>query len=132
MIRATKLLIIVLLLGLVGCSKGRPEPKRFPATGTVTLDGKPLKEGKISFVNVQAGMNDTGDIKDGKFEVQAQAGEKKVEISAIRTLPPKPDDPMKSTIQEETIPATYNTKSTLKATVTEAGPNEFKFEVSSK
>ena len=132
MIRAGKILIAVLVVAAAGCSKGRAEPERYPVTGTVTLDGKPMPDGRIYFVNVQAGLNDAVDIKDGKFEGQVPAGEKTVQISRLRTLPPKPNDPMKSEIQEETIAAKYNTKSALKATVTEAGPNEFKFEVTSK
>ncbi len=124
----------ILCLLLAGChqASGLPEPQRFPVRGTVTLDGKPLASGVIYFKTVQTGALDNAEIKDGQFEGKAQVGDRRVEICSYETLPPKADDPMATAIQRNTIPPKYNLESTLTAKVTQEGPNEFRFELSSR
>ena len=59
---------LLALLTLAGCSGG---PKRYPVTGTVTVDGVPLVEGDIVFVPEDKTQGaEPGKIKDGKFELK--------------------------------------------------------------
>lgn len=124
----------IFCLLLAGChqASGLPEPQRFPVRGTVTLDGKPLPVGVIYFKTIQTGALDSVEIKEGKFEGQAQLGDRRVEICSYETLPPQASDPMATASQKNTIPPKYNLESTLTANVTQDGPNEFRFEVSSR
>jgi len=61
--------LLCLLLG--GCSSGPPGPKLVPASGTVTLDDKPLASADVMFIpedqtKGQAAVARTDD--GGKFE----------------------------------------------------------------
>lgn len=125
------LLSLIICTALSGCSKGRPEPKRVPVTGTVTLDGKPMAEGTIYFKTIGLGSVDRMDIKEGKFEGMAEVGQRRVEINQIKSGPPirTPLGDLPNVTNK--IPSKYNTQSTLTATVTDEGPNEFKFEATS-
>jgi len=131
-----RVMVVLLFFGLslTGC-KGttRPEPKRYPVSGTVTIDGKPLPSGKVHFKTVAAGSIDTVEVKDGAFSGQAEAGDRRVEVSSTQEVKnPNATPGMGDTMVEETVAPEFNTKSELTAKVTESGPNEFKFEVKSK
>ena len=106
-------------------------PKRLPVSGTVTLDGQPLAEGVIYFKTIEKGSSEPCDIQGGEFKGQAEAGDRRVEICQFRTTVQDANG-MKTEIQENLIPARYNTESTLTAKVTPAGPNQFKFELIAK
>ena len=60
-------------------------PKRFPVSGTVTLDGQPLAEGVIYFKTIEKGSSEPCDIHGGDFKGQAEAGDRRVEICQFRT-----------------------------------------------
>ena len=123
---------IVLLLVIstsLGC--GKTQPKLVPVSGTVTHDGKALAEGTIYFKTVETGALETMTITDGKFAGMAEPGERRIEISAYKTVVLK-NDAMKGEIKENLVADRYNLNSTLTATVTEQGPNTFTFEVKSK
>jgi hypothetical protein len=128
------LAIGLLCLVAAGCGQasGQPEPQRFPVHGAVTLDGKPLASGLIYFKTIQTGAVDSAEIKDGKFEGKAQAGDRRVEICSYETVQPAADDPMGTVIQRNTLPPRYHLESSLTAKVTQEGPNEFNFELSSR
>ena len=87
--------------------------------------------GIIYFKTIATGSFDALDIKDGKYSGSAEPGERRVEIVAYET---KMTDigGMKGESQIALIPARYNLNSTLTATVTAEGPNEFPFELASK
>ncbi len=134
-------------LALCGCGGGKPEPKKYPVSGIVNLDGKPLADGRIIFKTPDVGAFDTINIKDGQFQGQAQAGKRRVEISAYResktptmyakTAPAigpdgKPVPGMEATQRENYLPARYNTLSQLSEEVKSDGPNQFKFDLRSK
>lgn len=119
---------------LVGCSSGTsglPEPERFPVSGSVTLNGAPLASGLIYFKTVQTGATDSVDIKEGKFDGRAQAGDRRVEVCAYEPIPSQGNDPMAADRQKNLIPPKYNVESELTAKVTREGPNQFSFELSS-
>lgn len=124
----------ILCLLLVGChqASGLPEPQRFPVRGTVMLDGKPLASGVIYFKTIQTGAVDNAEIKDGKFEGQAQAGDRRVEICSYETVAPEANDPMATMRERNIVPSKYHSESNLTAKVVEEGPNEFSFELSSR
>jgi hypothetical protein len=123
------LLGIVLLVGCSGSSAEKPVKVK----GVVTLDQKPLAEGEIIFRTAGAAPF-LIPIKAGNFEGESLPGKKIVEIRAYKPGPPiapmpgVPDAPG----QVNYLPARYNDESKLEAEVTPKGPNEFKFEVTSK
>ncbi len=123
-------LFVSVMLG--GCGSGEPPaPKKYPVSGKVTQDGKPLPEGTILFKTVAAGSVQSMDIKDGEFRGEAEAGDRRVEINAYRVITGDFNG-MKGEVQESLIPPRYNTASTLTAKVTAGGANQFTFEVTSE
>lgn len=68
------LLTILCTFSLAGCGGG----KRLPVSGAVTLDGKPLNDGVVTFSPNSAKGNTaqvtcTGVVKDGHYELQTIA-----------------------------------------------------------
>jgi hypothetical protein len=66
----------VVLLTLSGCGMG----KRYPVEGKVTVNGKPLRDGKLLFVPDEAKGNEMTDaplaqIKDGSYSLTTQGKE---------------------------------------------------------
>jgi hypothetical protein len=120
------------LLALLGCGQGG----RVSVEGTVTLDGKPLKEGTVQFTPL-AGTNGPtagANIVDGKFVVPPQGGpfvgKFQVQITAAGKTGRKVPGPFGRGLMEEykqVLPPRYNTASELKADVTANGPNHFDF-----
>jgi hypothetical protein len=124
------LLVLAGLFACLGCGRSGPQP--IPVRGTVNCDGEPLAEGTISFRTVATGTIDTLPVKNGRFEGQAVEGEnRRVEVNAYRKMVVG-TGAMSGEVQENTIARRYNLDSTLTATVSRAGANEFKFDVSRK
>ena len=123
--------VAVALLVLTGCDRG---PKMYPVSGTVTLDGNPVPEGEILFTDGDGKLGpDAGKIKDGRFEFQAKAGKKRVEISASKVLPgSKVRGAGGEPVPEEYIPEWYNVNSTLTEEVKPGGDNRYEFKLSGK
>src|SRR5947207_1494492 len=107
-VRCATLLVVFLALSAFGC--GKSGPKVVPVSGTVTLDGRPLAEGLISFKTIQTGAVEAFDIKDGEFQGNAQAGDRRVEICLYRTITGDFNG-MKGEVKENLIPARYNLES---------------------
>src|SRR5581483_5970329 len=122
------------LLALCGCSSGEPYP--VPVRGTVSVDGKPLAEGKISFLT-PGKVPEMLDIKDGQYTGKVNWGERRVEIAAYRPYR-VPDDapahlrPLMAQGKENYLPRKYHRDSTLQAEVKASGDNEFNFELASE
>jgi hypothetical protein len=127
---------------LAGC--GEDELPREAVSGTVTLDGQPLKSGMIQFQPTSAGEATAGGaaIVDGKYSVpKAQGlvpGKYQVMITGVTGPPEAPkeqlpgDAPRPVLPAKELIPDRYNAKTELTAQVNTGGPNTFPFELSSK
>ena len=105
----------IVLIPLLGCG-----PATGTISGTVTVDGKPVENGVISFIPVEGGKVQpvTVDIQGGKYSAEAVAGPKLVQISAPvvtgrRKEYEGPNAPLVD-ITEESIPARYNSDSELK------------------
>ena len=105
---------------LVGC--GGTSTDSGTVNGTVTLDGKPLKEGLVTFVSIDGKSQPaSGPIIDGKFSVKVSTGEMKVMFSASKVIGKKkmydtPDSPSVDEVKE-LLPDKYNAQSQYKLTV---------------
>jgi hypothetical protein len=122
----------MVIIETAGCSsKPTPPPPKVAVKGTVTLDGKPLKEGEILFS--QAGYPPaTMPIQDGAFSGEAMTGKNLVQVKVYKEGPPLTTDPDKKPTKKNIIPDRYSgPNSTLSADVTE-GANDFKFAVTSR
>ncbi len=113
------------LFVLAGCGGGAEKgPDTYPVKGEVTFDGKPVDTGQITFRKAEGDHRPfSGQIKDGKYELQAEAGKMTVEITASRPSgkmgePASPDEKPEP-IGEMYIPDKYNTKTELTADVAE-------------
>ena len=128
--RALIVLALAIVVAVAGCR--RASDPRVPVSGTITLDGKPLTMGFITFVSPTEGVFESMEIKDGGFKGLARPGSRQVDISAFREDPrqfrsSKPDEmpPMNF------LPAKYSgASSELTADVSEKGPNTFTFGLS--
>ena len=128
--RVCSVLTLTVAVAIVGC--GPKGPVMVPVTGTVTLDDKPMDEGVIYFKTIIEGSVDEMAIKDGKFQGQVQVGDRRVEVCKYGLGPPIMMGNAEIPNKIETLPFRYNVESELKASVTEAGPNNFTFAVTSK
>ena len=125
--------LVVLIVGLclaVGCG-GPKEPTPVTVTGTVQMKGKPLDTGTITFTAPDGKPPAQGTITDGAYSLQSLPGERRVEIRRYVDVKNK-KGPGGEPLTVDTIPHRFNTNSTLKATVTEAGPNQFDFNIEGK
>ncbi len=118
-------------LATTGCGGAAPD-RPVQVTGQVLLDGQPLAEGEISFV--QEGEPPTMlNVTQGRFEGQVKPGKRRVEIRRYELYQPPP---MGGVVlppnKQNNLPARYNDNSKLTADVQAQGPNEFKFEVKAK
>lgn len=115
---------------LVGCG-GDAGPQKYPVSGVVNVDGQPLADGMIYFKDIAAGVADSAEIKNGKFEGLAEAGQRRVEIFAYQTV----TSDMGGTTSETKVnilPPRYNTESTLTEEVKADAPNTYTFDVASR
>ena len=121
------------LLVLFGCGRA---PVPVPVQGTVTLDGKPLAEGKIFFI-FAGKVPESLDVKDGRYAGKVLPGARRVEIAAYRLKEIPADIPksMHALIEpgrENYLPDRYHRDSDLTANVTAAGENDFTFTLVSR
>ncbi len=135
------------LFAVLGCAGVADPLGRQAISGTVTLDGAPLKNGTIRFepFGTQKLSTATGAIiTGGSYSIQQSAGlppgKYAVSISshgddAANSLPADPQEAMNAAAQakpaEELIPAKYNTQTEQVVEVTKGGDNKFIFEITS-
>lgn len=131
-VRAGRLAACVVLGVITGCSAGSTGPRTYPVKGTVTFDGAPVEQGTILFRRLEGdGRGYSGEITNGGYELQAEAGKMRVEITASRAIPGKftevnPGE--KDPVFEMYVPKVYNAESTLEVDVT-AGSNTHAFDL---
>jgi hypothetical protein len=120
--------LVVLCVVCPGCS----DDKMVRLSGTVTLDGAPLEKGTISLAPAD-GNAPTAEalVTAGKYEVKTMPGAKNVVIHGLKKVGTRryhPDDPGSPMVDvnEETVPARYNTASELTAAV-KAGESKLDF-----
>lgn len=91
--------------------------------GTVAYDGKPIQAGTVTMIPLGGdGPTAAGRIADGKYSMKVLPGKKQVQIEGFkilgrRHLRDNPDAPMVD-IQEQIVPACYNTKTELACEIT--------------
>ena len=137
----TRLYFLAGTVSLLGIGCGAPAgPARQPVAGTVTLDGKPLDSGTITFLPSEGGPGAFGPIQAGAFQFSAAdgppAGRYRVEIVAVKPTGKQIPDPdgLAGTIAEvrNTIPPRYNARTELEAEVKADTSNAFPFQLSTR
>jgi len=121
------------------CSGCSSSPRR-GVSGMVTLDGKAVGEGRISFRPTKgtSGPGAGSTISNGEYGVVSKKGlmpgEYRVEIMAWRKTGLKVRAASGDLIDEieHIVPARYNKNSELTAKITNDGPNRFDFTLTSK
>jgi hypothetical protein len=136
----SRLLIVAASLLPWGCGGPTDELPRQAVSGKVTFKGQPLAQGMIQFQPADGGATAGGGaIADGEYSIAKAEGlvPGKYQVVVTSTPPPAPlppgtmpGDPVPP--PKETIPAKYNVKTTLSATVTKEGPNTFDFPLEGK
>ncbi len=132
------------LIALLGCGGAADSLPRQAISGTVTLDGKPLEAGSITFDPADPGQPDSvsgfAPIVEGSYSIPTASGltpgSYRVSImsSSEDAAPPPteaPGAPPKKP-RKGPIPAKYNTNSTLKAEVKASGTGPLDFALTSK
>ena len=128
-LRAFSVLIVLVCVSF-GCSKTEEGASLFDVTGEVFVDGKRLENGSITLEPADGRGGVYGEqIQNGRFELKAEAGKKKVSIFASR--PSEELGPDGEPMDEQYLPKQYNTKTTLTLNVNAEGENvsEFKLKV---
>lgn len=134
--------ILIVGLSVAGCG-GESGPERVSVSGRVAIDGTPITQGAIAFVSLNGGRTSAGAIVNGVYNISRNdgpcVGEQKVTVQAFektgkildvkKTLPGPPDEEpaipeggIKIEETKQVLPARYNTKSVLRATL-ESGTN---------
>lgn len=131
-------LLLLMFLMAVGC--GPDGPERGSVSGTVSLDGKSVKEGSITFIPTDGTTGPTagGTIADGAFSIPKSlgplVGKNKVELRAWRLTGRQIPNPMSpgSMMDEkvEAFPPQYNDESTYVIEIN-SGHNTLDFDLKS-
>jgi len=127
-LRAYLLGAMTLLLFLSGCGGDG----RRSITGIVTLDGKPLALGSISFraTPEEKHSGGGGQISEGRFTLPANQGlfpgKYLVKVAAYQKTGRMIIDPQRGEV-EELLPVKFRETGSLEATVSVDGTNEFEF-----
>ena len=125
--------IAIVLLIILGC--GPREAAPVSVRGVVTLDGKPLPDGQISFITLGKVPN-VIPIMDGRFEGEVPPGAKRVEIAAYCPAEITPDQllgrpPSPGATVKNYLPVCYHAQSTLTATIGDT-PMDLEFSLTLK
>jgi hypothetical protein len=131
-------LIGMLCVGLMAVGIGCGSSEFIEVSGSVSVDGQPLKEGDISFVPLDKRFGgEGGKVSNGKFTMRARPGKNRIEIRANEVVPGKtvpsaagPDAPPEPMIRS-IVPPKYNEQSTLEEDVS-AAKRTFTFDLKTK
>jgi hypothetical protein len=124
-------LVFVIAVFQAGCARPRGT-----VSGEVTLDGRPLEKGVITFAPIDGDPAQVKvEIKDGKYTLTTPPGNKRVSISSYKVtgkekVYPDPNSPERDVLSEA-LPERYNKKSELTAEV-KKGNNTFNWELKSE
>jgi len=125
------LALATVLAVFVGC-----EAKPSTVSGKVTIDGKPVPRGGITFLPFDGdGPTAAGTIRNGEYSAEVFPGKKRVEIlgyEVVGQVPAygDPKGPMKD-VTKAVVPPKYNQHSDLTAEI-QVGNNDINFELDSK
>lgn len=125
---------LLILCSFASACSSQTGPPTETVSGTVTLDGEPLKIGDIRFRPADGlSSGGAGKIEEGKYSFQTPSALMKVEIMGYREVPGKftePNPGEKVPVMEQVVPEKYNFKSELTADV-KPGQTEFNFDLTS-
>ncbi len=80
-------IFLVLIAVLSGC--GDSGPKKYPISGVVSYNGRPLPTGTVMFVPEEGGPPAVSTIgADGSYRLEAVAGRHRVGVTAVPPPPP--------------------------------------------
>lgn len=139
--RPPHILRFVWALGAILCAAGcNGSGDRFAIQGTVTLDGETIPKGSIAFRPLESTRSPSAgaEIVDGQFSIPAEKGVRpgqfRVEILAVRATGRSIKDPVfgPTEVEQQYLPARYNTRSELTADITENFAGELHFELKAK
>jgi hypothetical protein len=125
-------LLLAAAVAFGGCG---PTGLRYaPVKGTVTLDDKPIADGVVTFTrDGEVPIQLT--ITNGRFDGKVVAGVNRVQFAVFKHPPPQKGPPPRPGMEpssENILPARYHQLSDLTREVTDSGPNEFEFALTSK
>jgi len=124
--RVARAVLLVATFGAAGCGGSEAE-----VSGSVTVDGQPLKDGDIIFEAADGSVTPAaGKIVDGKYSLKVLPGPKKVRINASRPTK-KPDPVMGAAARESMIAPEFNEQTRLTADVKGGRQAGVDFEVKS-
>lgn len=127
------LLMLPFVLGVSGCGGVKDAVERVVVTGTVTKDGSPLPDGRITLYPAKGskGPASGAEIKDGVYKITAKGGvpvgTHRVEIHEFEVKPSIPGRPAELEIKNNILPEQFHTKSTVEITV-ESGERELVYD----
>ena len=131
--------LLAAVFSLAGCSEPAG-PRTMRVWGDVSLDGKPIETGTITFDSIDGSAPAQAEIKDGRYDLAAESGpvsEKtyKIRINARvktgKTVPNvMPEDGPTMDVLAESIPPAYHVNSNIQKTISlYASKNEFSFKL---
>lgn len=138
--RFASFLVVSILSFILGCGGTPKDPlKRQPVSGNVTLDGKPMDQGSISFQPLtEAGATASGaTIAAGHYKIPAESGLAPGEYRVV-ILSPEPEAPRSADEmmnnpstepRKERVAPKFNTATELKVSIKEGAPNTADFAV---
>jgi hypothetical protein len=116
----------------LGCGPAEVKPPPTgPVKGTVTLNGEPMAAGELIF-SIPGEPVQQIPVTNGAFSGQAPVGKNKVEVYSYQESAPTSGLSTDTVKKTNIVSDQFNVRSALSENVTAAGPNEFKFAVTSK
>ncbi len=122
-------LLLIFSTFLVGCGGEGDTLNRQPVAGTITLDGKPLEKGSITFMpaDPQKGNVASAEISAGTYKIEPSQGLVPGGYRVIISSPSGDTAPVDSNElpgqapppSPDLIPPIYNSETTLNAEITE-------------
>jgi hypothetical protein len=123
------LLLSPLIFSVSGCGGVKDAVPRVVVKGTVTKDGSPLADGRITLYPAKGvkGPASGAEIKDGAYKIAAKGGvpvgTHRVEIHEYEVKPNLPGRPAELEIKNNILPDKFNATSKVELTV-ESGSKE--------
>jgi hypothetical protein len=119
-------IIAVLALTLTGCGRTGPQPT--VATGSISLDGKLVGDGLITFRTEDGSKAEGGPFAGGRYHLQVSPGKKKVDIHLLGSAngtsdPLHPNGP---------LPDPYHPTNLPEVEVKKGKVNEYDFQLRSR
>lgn len=119
-----------------GCgSNEMPRAHLVDVHGKVTVDGEPLQDGSIEFID-PSGKSESaiGAIQGGEYRLKSAPGSKRVEIRAQKTVSERTNAATGQTekITEQILPEKFNAKSELKADIPTGAAHDAPFDLKTK